>query len=135
MSSFSLYLVGSKILIKLKISKLGKKIYNFFNKKWFFDKVYNEYIGQYFFTISYTVTYKTIDRGIIEIFGPMGMSSIISKKALLLSKLQTGYLYHYTFLMLVGLATILGARQFWIVAGNFVDFKIFILFFVLFFFK
>jgi hypothetical protein len=37
--------------------------------------------------------------------------------------------------MLVGLATILGARQFWIVAGNFVDFKIFILFFVLFFFK
>jgi NADH-ubiquinone oxidoreductase chain 5 len=112
MSSFSLYLVGSKILIKLKISKLGKKIYNFFNKKWFFDKVYNEYIGQYFFTISYTVTYKTIDRGIIEIFGPMGMSSIISKKALLLSKLQTGYLYHYTFLMLVGLATILGARQF-----------------------
>jgi NADH-ubiquinone oxidoreductase chain 5 len=112
MSSFSLYLVGSKILIKLKISKLGKNIYNFFNKKWFFDKVYNEYIGQYFFTISYTVTYKTIDRGIIEIFGPMGMSSIISKKALLLSKLQTGYLYHYTFLMLVGLATILGARQF-----------------------
>ena len=112
MSSFSLYLVGSKILTKLKISKLGKKIYNFFNKKWFFDKVYNEYIGQYFFTISYTVTYKTIDRGIIEIFGPMGMSSIISKKALLLSKLQTGYLYHYTFLMLVGLATILGARQF-----------------------
>lgn len=112
MSSFSLYLVGSKILIKLKISKLGKKIYNFFNKKWFFDKVYNEYIGQYFFTISYTVTYKTIDRGIIEIFGPMGMSSIISKKAVLLSKLQTGYLYHYTFLMLVGLTTILGARQF-----------------------
>ena len=112
MSSFSLYLVGSKILIKLKISKLGKKIYNFFNKKWFFDKVYNEYIGQYFFTNSYTVTYKTIDRGIIEIFGPMGMSSIISKKALLLSKLQIGYLYHYTFLMLVGLATILGARQF-----------------------
>ena len=102
---------------------------------WFFDKVYNEFIAQYFFTISYTVTYKTIDRGIIEIFGPMGMSSIISKKALLLSKLQTGYLYHYTFLMLVGLATILGARQFWIVAGNFVDFKIFILFFVLFFFK
>ena len=133
-SSFLLYLFGSNILVKLKISKLGKKIYNFFNKKWFFDKMYNEYIGQYFFTISYTITYKTIDRGIIEIFGPMGLSSIITKKALFISKMQTGYLYHYTFLMLIGLTIILGVRQFWICAGNFVDFKIFILFFVLSFF-
>jgi NADH:ubiquinone oxidoreductase subunit 5 (subunit L)/multisubunit Na+/H+ antiporter MnhA subunit len=133
-SSFLLYLTGSKILVKLKISKFGKKVYNFFNKKWFFDKIYNEYISQYFFTISYTITYKTIDRGIIEVFGPMGLSSIISKKAILISKLQTGYVYHYTFLMLVGLTIILGMRQFWIIAGNFVDFKIFILFFILSFF-
>lgn len=111
-SSFLLYLFGSNILVKLKISKLGKKIYNFLNKKWFFDKIYNEYIGQYFFTISYTITYKTIDRGIIEIFGPMGLSSIITKKALFISKMQTGYLYHYTFLMLIGLTGILGVRQF-----------------------
>jgi hypothetical protein len=33
LSSFLLYLLGSKILVKLKISKIGKKIYNFFNKK------------------------------------------------------------------------------------------------------
>jgi hypothetical protein len=32
-SSFSLYLIASKLLVKLKLSKLGKKIYNFFNKK------------------------------------------------------------------------------------------------------
>jgi len=36
--------------------------------------------------------------------------------------------------MLIGLTIILGVRQFWILAGNFVDFKIFILFFVLSFF-
>jgi hypothetical protein len=74
--------------------------------------MYNEYIGQYFFTVSYTITYKTIDRGIIEIFGPMGLSAIMTKKALFISKLQTGYLYHYTFLMLIGLTLILGIRQF-----------------------
>jgi NADH-ubiquinone oxidoreductase chain 5 len=130
-SSFLLYVFGSKLLVKLKFSRLGKKIYNFFNKKWFFDKIYNEYISQYFFTVSYTITYKTIDRGIIEIFGPMGLSSIITKKALYISRLQTGYLYHYTFLILIGLTMILGLRQFWVLANNFVDFKIFILFFVL----
>jgi hypothetical protein len=64
----------------------------------------------------------------------MGLSAIITKKALFISKMQTGYLYHYTFLMLIGLTIILGVRQFWICVGNFVDFKIFILFFVLSFF-
>ena len=132
--SFLLYSFGSKLLVQLKLSVLGKKIYHFFNKKWFFDKVYNEHIGQFFFTISYTVTYKIIDRGIIEIFGPMGLSSIITKKSAYIAKMQTGYLYHYTFLMLTGLTIILGLRQFWAFLGSYVDFKIFILFFVLSFF-
>lgn len=132
--SFLLYSFGSKLLVQLKLSVLGKKIYHFFNKKWFFDKVYNEYIGQFFFTISYTITYKIIDRGIVEIFGPMGLSSIITKKATFIAKMQTGYLYHYTFLILTGLTLILGLRQFWTFAGSFTDFKIFILFFILSFF-
>ena len=133
-ASFLLYLFGTKLLIQAKMSVWGKKIYNFFNKKWFFDKVYNEYISQFFFTISYTITYKVIDRGVIEVFGPMGLSSLITKKASYISKLQTGYLYHYTFLMLTGLTVILGLRQFWVFSGSYADFKIFILFFVLSFF-
>jgi hypothetical protein len=53
-----------------------------------------------------------IDRGIIEIFGPMGLSSTIARKGFSISKLQTGYLYHYTFLMLIGLTLVLCVRQF-----------------------
>jgi len=133
-SAFLIYSSGRKILVQLKISKIGKSFYNFFNKKWFFDKVYNEYVGQFFFTLSYDITYKTVDRGIIEVFGPMGLSSIISKKALYLYKLQSGYLYHYTFLILISTTFMLGARQFSIAAGNFIDYRISILFFVLIFF-
>ena len=66
--SFLVYTFSSKLLFQLKISSFGKKIYNFLNKKWFFDKVYNEYIGQFFFKFSYNVSYKIIDRGIFEIF-------------------------------------------------------------------
>jgi hypothetical protein len=33
LSSFLLYLFGSKMLVQLKMSVFGKKIYNFFNKK------------------------------------------------------------------------------------------------------
>jgi len=133
-SAFLIYSSGRKILVQLKISKIGKSFYNFFNKKWFFDKVYNEYVGQFFFTLSYDITYKTVDRGIIEVFGPMGLSSIISKKALYLYKLQSGYLYHYTFLILISTTFMLGARQFSIAVGNFIDYRISILFFVLIFF-
>ena len=75
-----------------------------------------------------------VDRGIIEVFGPMGLSLVIMKKASSLSKLQTGYLYHYTFLILTGLTLIIGIRQFWVLVGSFTDFKIFILFFGLTFF-
>ena len=32
-TSFLLYLLSSEFLVKLKLSGLGKKIYNFFNKK------------------------------------------------------------------------------------------------------
>ena len=133
-SSFLLYLLGSKLLVQLKMSISGKKLYSFFNKKWFFDKIYNEYISQFFFTISYTITYKIIDRGIVEVFGPMGLSSLITKKASYISKLQTGYLYHYTFVILTSLTLILGVRQFWVLSGDYIDFKVFILFFALSFF-
>jgi hypothetical protein len=43
-------------------------------------------------------------------------------------------LYHYTFVMLTSITLILGIRQFWVLSGNYLDFKVFILFFALSFF-
>ena len=101
-TSFFFYTFGNKLLFKLKVSFLGKKIYNFLNKKWFFDKIYNEYLGQFFFKFGYNTSYKIIDRGVIEMFGPMGLSSAISQKAFYVSSMKTNYLYHITFFMLLG---------------------------------
>ena len=126
--SFLFYTFGSKILFSLKISFFGKKLYNFLNKKWFFDKVYNEIIGQFFFKFGYTTSYKIIDRGIFEIFGPLGLSTIISKKSELISKLQTGYIYHYTFSILLFSSLLLSIRQFWIFTDILIDYRFFILF-------
>ena len=38
-------------------------------------------------------------------FGPYGISSVISQGSRTVSKLQSGYLYHYAFLMLIGVST------------------------------
>nr|YP_009495517.1 NADH dehydrogenase subunit 5 [Psammoneis japonica]AWQ64247.1 NADH dehydrogenase subunit 5 [Psammoneis japonica] len=132
--AFLLYTFQSKLLFQVKTSFVGKKIYNFLNKKWFFDKVYNEFVGQFFFKFGYSLTYKVVDRGIFEILGPHGLSTVISKKALNLYKLQTGYLYHYTFIILTGSTLLVGSRQLWLLFGNFTDYRIFVIFFLLCFF-
>jgi hypothetical protein len=125
-----LYEFQSKLLFQIKTSFFFKKVYNFLSKKWFFDKVYNEWAGQFFFRFGYSVSYKIVDRGIFEMLGPSGMSMAISKTSSNLNKLETGYLYHYTFLILIGSTLLLGIRQFWLVFGSFVDYRAAIIFFI-----
>ena len=110
-SAFTLYGFQSKILFKLKSSKMGQKIYNFLNKKWFFDKIYNEQLGQFFFNFGYFVSYKTIDRGVFEMFGPFGLSKIFNKVSFNNAMFQSGYVYHYTFIFLVGITFLLSFFQ------------------------
>ena len=50
-----------------------KSIYNFLNKKWYIDKIYNEFLTQYFLSSGYTFSYKATDRGVLEVFGPQGV--------------------------------------------------------------
>ena len=66
--------------------------------------------------------------------GPSGLSMTISKTLNKLDKLETGYLYHYTFLILIGSTLLLGIRQFWLTFGTSVDYRIGIIFFIFSFF-
>jgi NADH-ubiquinone oxidoreductase chain 5 len=59
--AFILYNFQVKIIIQFKnFSGLGKRLYNFLNRKWFFDKVYNEYLGQFFFKVGYSYTVTSL---------------------------------------------------------------------------
>lgn len=102
-SAFLLYTFFSKDLYLLKTSQIGRKIYVFLNKKWFFDKIYNEFIVQRFLNWGYHYTYKTIDRGFIEMVGPFGLSKVATGNSNILAKLQTGSLYDYAFWMFASL--------------------------------
>jgi NADH:ubiquinone oxidoreductase subunit 5 (subunit L)/multisubunit Na+/H+ antiporter MnhA subunit len=121
-------------LFYLKTSFFGRKIYNFLNKKWFFDKIYNELFGQFFFKFGYTMSYKVIDRGTFEIIGPTGLSSVALNVAHKLHKAQTGSLYHYTLMILTMIAVILLLRQCWLVLEYNIDYRGLMLIFVAFFF-
>jgi NADH-ubiquinone oxidoreductase chain 5 len=133
-SAFFLYTYFFRFLFKLKISFLGKKIYNFFNRKWFFDKIYNECLGQFFFKFGYSISYKFVDRGIFEILGPTGLTIFFSKLSSNIHKMQSGYLYHFTFSILISMTILLGLREIWLLCDCLIDYRIFVLFFIVFLF-
>nr|YP_004564252.1 NADH dehydrogenase subunit 5 [Phytophthora phaseoli]ADK76226.1 NADH dehydrogenase subunit 5 [Phytophthora phaseoli] len=99
--AFYLYFFKFKFLYNLKISEYGLYFYNFLNRKWYFDKIYYEFINQYILKIGYNVTYKMIDKGLIEMCGPYGLTTIFSFLSQQIILLQTGYIYHYSLLMLI----------------------------------
>lgn len=132
--SFFLYNFQSSILFYVKTSFIGRKIYSFLNKKWFFDKIYNELFGQFFFKFGYTISYKAIDRGTFEIIGPTGLSSVAMSVAHKLHKAQTGSLYHYTLMILTTVTIILSLRHCWLIFEYNIDYRGLILIFIAFFF-
>ena len=102
--SYYLYIKDNKFLEIIKAK--NNSIYNFLLNKWYFDEIYNflfvkpiKLIGSFLWKSG---DIKTIDR-----FGPDGISKIakfISNKS---TKFQTGYIYDYAFIMLLGLSLLL----------------------------
>ena len=85
------------------IATLNEPLYQFLLNKWYFDELYDfifvrpaKMIGNFF--------WKIFDGYIIDGFGPDG----IAKTVLILSnrakKIQTGYIYHYAFAILIGVS-------------------------------
>jgi NADH-ubiquinone oxidoreductase chain 5 len=91
---------NSRMVYRLKTT-LFKSVYLYLSKKWFFDKVYTEWVVVPLRNHAYHTTYKSIDRGIIEIRGPAGLTQALYQRAKRLGKLQSGEVYHYT-LVIVG---------------------------------
>ena len=125
--SFFLYNFQSNILFAVKSSWLGRKIYTFLNKKWFFDKIYNECVGQFFFKFGYSMSYKYIDRAAFEIVGPTGLSSVALRVASNLHRSQTGSLYHYTLTILTTITLLLCVKQIWSIFEYTIDYRGFVL--------
>lgn len=104
-SCFLLYSQKPKIIYNLKRTKLGFVCYNFFNKKWYIDKIYVETVGQFVLDLSYNISYKMIDRGIFEMIGPFGFTNIIYIFSNYVNKTQSGNLNHYIYLFFLLILT------------------------------
>jgi len=82
--------------ILLKTSKLFFNLYYSIKKKYLYLNkffIYNFIVN--IFEFSYTLSYKLLDKGLIELFGPYGITYILYSKITKFNKLQSGYIYHY----------------------------------------
>ena len=89
-----------------QIANVNKPLYQFLINKWYFDEVYDvlfvipsKKIGLFL--------WKFFDIKIIDGFGPDGISSFIKKCSLKANKFQSGFIYQYAFVMLLGFSALL----------------------------
>ena len=100
-SASFLYSFGLKNFFIFKKTIIFKSLYNFFNRKWYFDKLLNIFISTPLLDTSYKYTYRTIDRGLVEKVGPWGIIQAIQSLLYYLRSFQTGYVYNYLILLVV----------------------------------
>ena len=84
----------------------NKEIYNFLINKWYFDEIY-DYL---FINPSKKIgifLWKAVDLNTIDKFGPNGISNLIKKLSNKAIRFQSGYIYQYAFIMLLGFSALL----------------------------
>jgi len=87
----------------VELARQHQMLYQFLLNKWYFDELYDlifvrptKWLGRFL--------WKVGDGYIIDGFGPDGVSRWVLDVTRNVVKLQTGYLYHYAFAMLIGVA-------------------------------
>ncbi|MFG1294708.1 NADH-quinone oxidoreductase subunit L [Xanthobacter variabilis] len=98
------YVVNPKIPVALAQAQPG--LYKFLLNKWYFDELYDFLFVRPAMWLG-RVLWKRGDGSIIDGLGPDGVSARVLDVTGRVVRLQTGYLYHYAFVMLIGVAALL----------------------------
>ena len=84
----------------------GGPMYKFLLNKWYFDELYDATIVRATRTFG-DLFWKVGDIRIIDGFGPNGFAAAALASGKKLSKFQSGYVFHYAFVMLIGIVGLL----------------------------
>ena len=102
--SFYLYILSPKILEDFKHTNLP--LYNFLLNKWYIDELYEKVFVNPAKKVG-SLFWKKGDVGIIDRFGPDGISKLVKTISNKTGRLQSGFIYDYAFVMLLGLSILL----------------------------
>ena len=89
-----------------RLANINKPLYQFLLNKWYFDELYDVLFVKPSKKLGLFL-WKFFDLKIIDGFGPDGISSMIKKFSVKANKFQSGYIYQYAFVMLLGFSALL----------------------------
>jgi NADH-quinone oxidoreductase subunit L len=89
-----------------KIINIIKPLYLMSKNKLYFDEIYNIIFIQSYIAISENF-WKFVDVIIIDGFGPNGVAGLVRFSAIQIRKLQTGFLYSYVMVMIIGVLALI----------------------------
>ena len=95
------------------LAKQHRGLYAFLLNKWYFDEVYDFLFVRPAMRLG-RFLWKRGDGWMIDGFGPDGVSARVLDVTSKVVRLQTGYLYHYAFAMLIGVAALVT----WMMLGS-----------------
>ncbi len=90
----------------LKLSRAFRPLYAFSFNKWYFDELYDRIFVRPALALGFTF-WKSGDGALIDGVGPDGIAATTMRIARRISGLQSGYVYHYAFAMLIGVVVLI----------------------------
>jgi NADH-quinone oxidoreductase subunit L len=92
--------------LPVALARQNEPLYKFLLNKWYFDELYDLVLVRPAMWLGRFLWLKG-DGWLIDGFGPDGVSARVVDVTNRVVKLQTGYLYHYAFAMLIGVAALI----------------------------
>lgn len=92
-----------RFLLGFQLGGIGRPVGVLLNGRWLLDPIQNRFFTLPALRFGYRVAFQTLDRGAIELLGPTGLSRTVASLSSRISGLQSGFLYHYVFLLLAAL--------------------------------
>jgi hypothetical protein len=88
---------SKKQVFTWKMSMAYRYFYTFLSQKWHFDQVISELFVVKTMNFGYNISFKLIDKGNIESFGPLGLTLYLKESSHKGSERQSGLVFHYAF--------------------------------------
>ena len=102
--SFYLFIINKRVVEELV--RMNRPLYLFLKNKWYFDELYDYIFVSPSKRIGHFL-WKKIDESIIDRFGPDGISQLIKNFSIRAVKFQSGFIYQYAFVILIGFSILL----------------------------
>src|SRR5947207_3541624 len=102
-TAYVFYIVDNTIPVRLATQ--FRSLYLFLLNKWYFDELYDWLFVRPAMMIG-DVLWKSGDGAVLDGLGPDVVAAVTRDLARQASRLQTGYLYHYAFAMMIGLVAL-----------------------------